>query len=162
MGMAFEWRQASPWKEFVTLGVHPWEDGRLSYRWYWGGFYCYKNYEYQNLEELKRSYNSTFSVANRETEAQRGERDCLIGPEFRLDPRLPYLQAKVIIIFFPYTRVCKPVGQVLGLLLWAQRFVCPTSINTVPISRSSSISVNNMWYFFKCHINVQKIYTNNL
>ena len=60
---AMKWRQAFPWKEFITIMYTYEGTASWSYKWYLCGSYCYKYYKYQNLEGLERSYNSITSVA---------------------------------------------------------------------------------------------------
>lgn len=78
------------WPELCTY------DGTASWQalgWYSWGSYCYENYRYENLEGLNHSYNSTPSVTEGETRAQRKKRDYWIDWQFWLERLLPHFQA---------------------------------------------------------------------
>lgn len=128
-----KWRQASPWEGFMTLDMHSWGNCRLSQSWYSGGFYCYKNYRYHNLEG---SHNLTFSLTREETEAQRWERDCLIGSEFMLKKQA-----------FPSAGQCFPLSTSIPIFanLWAMTRL----VNLRVIAMRSRIYIPiKHWYSF--------------
>lgn len=136
-----------------------------SHRWYSWGSYCYKNYRHQNLEGLKRSYNSTLSVTEGEIEAQRGERDYLIKPKFRLEPRLAHLQPNALSPLHQCLQTCLSATTLKSYRygskdLYAQQVL--TASKHWQFSRSRTQSFESVQHFKSCQVNVQKIYTTNL